>query len=206
MQLNNYFMSETVSTSSYIFQRMEDIKAITAQLNFVSERYSPEALQQSPAEGMWSVAQVLDHLNGYNRYYLSAIEAQMEKPAQPDPELTYRAGWLGEYFTKLMLPPVPGKKPVKMKTPRGHEPASFPDPEAMIREFISGEEKLLMLLEKSRETNLERVRIPISLNRFIRLKLGDTFHFMIAHQQRHFLQMQKILDNVNMPLKTKRVC
>ena len=92
-----------------------------------------------------------------------------------------------------------------MKSPKDHEPAAFPDLEAMIREFILGEEKLLMLLEKAREINLERVRIPVSLNRFIRLKLGDTFHFLIAHQQRHFLQIQQILDNANLPLKTKGV-
>jgi hypothetical protein len=196
-------MSEPVSSSAFISQRMEEIKALTAQLHNVSAKYSREALQQSPAEGKWSVAQVLQHLNGYNRYYLAAIAAQLDKPAQPPARETYRAGWLGTYFTKLMLPPVPGKKPVKMKSPKDHEPDSFPDPDAMIREFISGEAKLLMLLEKSREINLERVRIPVSLNRFIRLKLGDTFHFLIAHQQRHFLQMQQILANVNLPLKTK---
>ncbi len=198
-------MSDPVSTSGFISQRKEEIKMLTEQLKLVSEKYSPETLRQSPAEGKWSVAQVLDHLNGYNRYYLSAIEAQLHKPAHPHAQETYRAGWLGDYFTKLMLPPAPGKKTVKMKSPKDHEPAAFPDPEAMIREFNFGEEKLLMLLEKAREINLERVRIPVSLNRFIRLKLGDTFHFLIAHQQRHFLQIQQILDNVNMPLKTKGV-
>lgn len=198
-------MSDPVSTSVFISQRKEEIKALMAQLKLVSEKYSQEALGQSPAEGKWSVAQVLDHLNGYNRYYLAAIEAQLDKPVLPHAQETFRAGWLGEYFTKLMLPPAPGKKTVKMKSPRDHQPASFPDPEVMIHEFISGEEKLLMLLEKSREINLGRVRIPISLNRFIRLKLGDTFHFLIAHQQRHFLQMQQILGNVNLPLKTKGV-
>jgi DinB superfamily len=198
-------MSGQVSTSAFISQRMEEVEALKAQLNIMSEGYNREAFLHSPAEGMWSVAQVLDHLNGYNRYYLAAIKAQLDKPAQPPAQKTYRAGWLGDYFTKLMLPSAPGKKTVKMKSPKEYEPASFPDPESMIREFISGEEKLIMLLEKSRAINLERVRIPISLNRFIRLKLGDTFHFLIAHQQRHFLQMQKILDNANMPLKTTEI-
>jgi len=198
-------MSDPVSSSGFISQRKEEIKVLTAQLKIVSEKYSPEALRQSPAEGKWSVAQVLDHLNGYNRYYLAAIKAQLDKPAQPPAQVTYRAGWLGDYFTKLMLPPAPGKKTVKMKSPKDHEPASFPDPEAMISEFISGEEKLLMLLEKSREINLGRVRIPISLNRFIRLKLGDTFHFLVAHQQRHFSQIQQILEKVNLPLKTTEI-
>jgi uncharacterized damage-inducible protein DinB len=198
-------MSDPVSASTFISQRRVEIEELTAQLKILSEKYDPEFLRQSPAAGKWSVTQVLDHLNGYNRYYLSAIETQLNKPAQPPAKVTYRAGWLGDYFTKLMLPTAPGKKTVKMKSPKEYEPASFPDPEATIREFISGEEKLLMLLEKSREINLGRVRIPISLNRFIRLKLGDTFHFLIAHQQRHFLQIQKILDNINLPLKTTEI-
>jgi DinB superfamily len=198
-------MTDPVSSAGFISQRQEEIKVLTAQLKILTEKYSAEALRQTPAEGNWSVAQVLDHLNGYNRYYLAAIEAQMDKPARPLPQSMYRAGWLGAYFTKLMLPAVPGKKPVKMKSPKEHEPASFPDPETMIREFISGEEKLLMLLEKSREINLGKVRIPISLNRFIRLKLGDTFHFLIAHQQRHFLQIRQILENINLTLKTTEI-
>ena len=198
-------MSDPVSSSGFISQRQEEIKVLTAQLKILTEKYSNEALRQSPAEGKWSVAQVLDHLNGYNRYYLAAIEAQMDKPARPRPQSTYRAGWLGAYFTKLMLPAVPGKKPVKMKSPKDYEPASSPDPETMIREFISGEEKLLMFLEKSREINLGKVRIPISLNRLIRLKLGDTFHFLVAHQQRHFFQIRQILENINLPLKATEI-
>ena len=196
-------MSDPVSASGFISQRKEEIKALMAELKLVSEKYSLEVLRQSPAAGKWSVAQVLDHLNGYNRYYIAAIEAKLDKPGQPHAQVTFRAGWLGDYFTKLMLPPIQGKRTVKMKSPKDHEPASFPDPEAMIREFISGQVKLLLLLEKTRGINLGKVRIPVSINRFIRLKLGDTFHFLIAHQQRHFMQMQQILDNVNLPIKNK---
>ena len=103
-------MSDPVSTSDFISQRKEEIKVLTEQLKFVSEKYSPETLRRSPAEGKWSVAQVLDHLNGYNRYYLAAIEAQLDKPAHPHAQETLSGRMAGRLFYKVDVASGAGKK------------------------------------------------------------------------------------------------
>jgi hypothetical protein len=94
-----------------------------------------------------------------------------------------------------MLPAEERQKSRKMKSPKDHIPPKNPDAEKEINEFINGEKTLLLQLEKARRVNLMKTRVPISLNRFIKLQLGDTFHFLVAHQQRHFLQIQEILKN-----------
>ena len=38
-----------------------------------------------------------------------------------------------------------------------------------------------------------KIRISISISRFVKLKLGDTFRFLIAHEQRHFVQVARTL-------------
>ena len=63
----------------------------------------PEILMSKPAPGSWSVAQVLDHLNSYGKYYLPLIEAKL-KGYKGDPSGYFTPGFLGNYFTKSMLP------------------------------------------------------------------------------------------------------
>jgi hypothetical protein len=49
------------------------------------------------------------------------------------------------------------------------------------------------MLEQSKKINLNKARVPISIAKFIKLKLGDVFGFLIAHNQRHILQAERAL-------------
>ncbi|HEX6179872.1 MAG TPA: DinB family protein, partial [Chitinophagaceae bacterium] len=104
---------------------LEDLQADTRQIILATSyllQEDPERLVQQPAPGKWSVAQVIEHLNSYGRYYLPAIELAMnERSNSPDPVFT--PGWLGDYFTKSMLPKN-GEITNKMQTPKGHRPAA----------------------------------------------------------------------------------
>ena len=62
-----------------------------------------------------------------------------------------------------------------------------------IQEFEQQEVWLLQLLDKAGEVNINRIRIPISIAPFIKLKIGDVFGFIIAHHQRHFVQIENTL-------------
>ena len=59
------------------------------------------------------------------------------------------------------------------------------------KQFLAHQEELLRLVQAAGRADLGRVRVPISLTPLIRLKLGDTFRFVIAHQQRHFQQIAR---------------
>ena len=52
---------------------------------------------------------------------------------------------------------------------------------------------LVDLLESAKSKNIGSIRTPISISRFIKLKVGDTFRFLIAHEQRHFVQIENVL-------------
>ena len=156
------------------------------------ENFSDYELRLAPAPDKWSAAQVLEHLNIYSRYYHRAIEEQLHLD-QTEPAVLFTPGWLGNYFTRLMKPRKDNTLSRKMKAPASAKPAEQPDGKAMLREFISHQHQLLLLLQIAETVNIGQIRIPTSLNKYIRLKLGDTFRFLIAHEQRHFIQISQTL-------------
>ena len=185
----NKFKSEEL-----INELQADVKQIIAAAEHL-QTADPVKLNYCPAEGAWSVAQVLEHLNAYNRYYLPAIENSMiasTKPATP----WFKAGWIGNYFTKLMRPGYNGKIKYKMKAPKNHTPKLVVDAKAVLKAFNDQQIELLRLLEDAKYKNIGSIRTPISISRFIKLKTGDTFRFLIAHEQRHFLQIKQTLQSL----------
>lgn len=150
-------------------------------------------LEYSPGPASWSIAQVLEHLNVYARHYIAEIEKKLHFH-HTSPEENFRSGWLGNYFSNLMKPASVQQPIKKMQAPKNAIPSSSPDAKAMLDEFIAHQHHLSNLLQISRHANLGKIRIPTSLSRMIRLKLGDTFRFVIAHEQRHLQQIQKLVD------------
>lgn len=177
---------------------LENLKTDTRQIVLQSNRLlheDPEVLVQTPGETRWSVTQVIEHLNSYGRYYLPLIQEALNN-RKFLPNEFYKPGWLGDYFTNSMLPKKDGQIKNKMQAPKGHRPTHDLDNDTVLKEFIEQEHLLLELLEQATSTNLERVRVPISISRFIKLQLGDTIRFLIAHHQRHFVQVQKTLQEL----------
>lgn len=158
----------------------------------------PQKLNVEPAPGSWSAAQCLAHLNAYGDYYLPAIEKaiQQAKQAGSTPAVEFRSSWLGAYFTKLMQP----DSKTKMKSPANAIPPTFLNPAEALAQFIDQQERMLKLIDAARTVNLNEVRIPISIAQWIRLKLGDTFGFYIAHHRRHVLQAERALEAVSNPV------
>jgi DNA-binding transcriptional ArsR family regulator len=62
--------------------------------------------------------------------------------------------------------------------------------------FIEKQEELLKIIDLAADVDLKRVRIPISISKIIRLRLGDALLFVCYHNQRH---MQQILNLINHP-------
>lgn len=156
----------------------------------------PAKMLQQPQPGSWSVAQCLEHLNSYGRYYLPAIRQSINAAKQEGANRNgkFKSSWIGNFFTEMMLPKGEAKTVKKMKAPKNHIPLLQLDSDAVLAEFIDQQEKMLQLLEEAKTIDLRKARTPISISRFIKLPVGDTFRFMIAHNYRHILQAERALD------------
>jgi hypothetical protein len=146
------------------------------------------------------VAQILEHLNIYSRYYITAIEQKLHLN-QSGPNVDFVPGWLGNYFTKLMKPKEDNTLVKKMKAPKDAVPSAQQNATAMLQEFVSHQHHLLNLLQIAKTANLDYNRVPTSLSKFISLKLGDTFRFFVGHEQRHFLQINGVVSMLQQKAK-----
>lgn len=178
-----------VNSASLLSQLQADVRELILQATRLQELPS-RLLETAPAPGSWSAAQAIDHLNIYAEYYVSAIEKSLHGH-NSSPSVVFRAGWLGDYFTRLMKTDSSGNPRRKMKAPAKAIPAVSPDAVRVINGFIRHQHQLLNLLDICRHADLQKIRIPISINRYIRLRLGDTLRFVIAHQQRHMQQAMR---------------
>lgn len=181
---------KSISQHSLINQLTEKVEQHMALVTKVYQNLDTSTLAAPSATGGWSIAQCFAHLNSYGDYYLPQIQQRIIKHTPPSSDHLFKSSWLGNYFTQLMLP---GEKMKKMKTFKAHVPVAQPDAHAAVAEFLHQQETLLHLLKQAREKNLNAIRIPISISAIIRLKLGDVFGFIIAHNERHLAQAARNL-------------
>jgi len=184
-------MKQTES-SVFIQQLQAEVRQLILSANRLM-RMDPELLTTQPAEDKWNVAQVLEHLNSYSHYYLPELKKGLRSHKDPVP--FFKPGFLGGYFTKMMQPKE-GKVTNKMKAPKGHRPAGDIDIQPALHLFIAQQHELIELLELAKKKNINAIRIPISISRIIKLKMGDVFAFLIAHEQRHFVQIQNVIASL----------
>jgi hypothetical protein len=137
----------------------------------------------------WSVLECLEHMNLYGDFYLPQIESKI-KNSTTKTDLEFKSGILGNYFAKSMLPK---EKLNKMKTFKDKNPLNANLDKTVIDKFLNQQIKLLDLLNQSRNVSLNKVKIPISISSLIKLKLGDTFQFLINHILRHLKQIDRII-------------
>ncbi|CAD0225488.1 DinB family protein [Chryseobacterium sp. JV274] len=173
---------------------LDELKEITRQhLQYaqILTQKTEEELNFRPSTDNWSTLECLEHLNRYGDFYIPEISRNISS-AGKSPQSYFRPGILGNYFAKSMIPK---EKMNKMKTFKTMNPIHSQINKGVIDTFIKQQEKLLELLEDARQTDLEKVKTNISISKLIKLKLGDTFRFVIYHNARHIRQIQKIVGS-----------
>ena len=89
---------------------------------------------------------------------------------------------------------LPGEKVKKMKTFKSMNPSGSKLDKNVLTRFISQQKKILELLDRSRKVSLNKTKTSISISKFIKLKLGDTFRVVIYHNERHVEQARRVMS------------
>lgn len=184
-------MSATFNSIVLLEQLQQQVKRLAATVEEKLHHLPEPVLLLPPAQDKWSAIQCLEHLNTYSRYYLPQLAKAIEEGhvRQQYAVISFRSGWLGNWFTKTMQPKPDGSLPMRMQSPRNaRPPASGLDAGKVIEEFLAGQQQLISLLQQAENVNLQQLRVPTSLGKWLKLSLGDTFRFFIAHEERHVLQ------------------
>ncbi len=179
--------SSTMQSEQLIQSLIEQTRRIINQAEQL-KTLDNQSLNWKEHESSWSILECLEHLNLYGDFYLPEIEAKI-KAYTGNSELDFRPGLLGNYFAQSMLPK---EKLNKMKTFKDKNPLNSALDRTTIDRFLSQQMRLLHLLSESRKVSLNKVKVPTTITKLIRLKLGDAFPFVINHNIRHFKQIENV--------------
>ncbi|MBK0401784.1 DinB family protein [Adhaeribacter sp. BT258] len=151
-----------------------------------------EKLNQRPANGGWSLLECLEHLNRYSNYYNPALEKALatNSSAKGNSEITLT--WIGKKSVEMIAP----NNTKKHKTMKKMNPQGSLLHASVVDEFLKNQQQLLSLLQKSGQTDLGKKAVPVEFFRLLKMNIGETLLFMVLHEQRHFLQLQRILAEV----------
>lgn len=182
-------------------QLTEEVQQLIDTIEAIND-LNEEVLCAQPQQNKWSLAQIVEHLNTYNRYYIPLISNALQQIREERVLPVVKSGFLGGYFIKTMYAEVVtrGEVPNKMKTVKKHHPGNTLDVNAVLSEFLRAEDQLLGLIGKIGNKDLSRVKVPITLSKYIKISVGDALRFLIAHQIRHRLQIQDTLSVVAQPV------
>ncbi|HEY0977930.1 MAG TPA: DinB family protein [Flavobacteriales bacterium] len=154
-------------------------------------------LTTAPGPKRWSVLEVIAHLNILGGHYHERLRKVYSDGVGFGKEDGFRSGYWGEKMTRTMQPKADGGIPWKMRTMARFEPRTVSSAPDELQRFHVLLVDLQRLLERARILGLEGPRITSTLGPIFRFKPGDAFRFTIAHQERHFLQIERTLAEID---------
>ncbi|MEP4095590.1 DinB family protein [Reichenbachiella sp.] len=158
------------------------------------ESLSKEELNYKPTQEQWSVLECIEHLNIADAHYIGQFDKKLEDAITSD-NPKFKPGWIGNYFVKMIKPREDGTIPSPMKTMRKFIPEVNVQYDTLGK-FIEDQEKLIDALEKSKALDLNKIKITSAIGPIVTFKLGDAFRFLIGHNQRHIIQAQRVLQQL----------
>lgn len=181
-----------IAASTLIDDLIARTEANAAAVSEFAKRTDGE-LNRKPAQDSWSVLECIEHLNLYGDFYIPAMAQKIRQATKSRQQAAFRSGWFGNYFAKSMLPQ---EKSKKVKTFKDKDPSGSLLDRSVLDRFLDQQKELVDLLKQAEEVNLSRVRVPMSISKLIRLRLGDTFRIVIYHNQRHIVQAGKVISSL----------
>ncbi|WP_158960827.1 DinB family protein [Myroides fluvii] len=174
---------------------LSNLLELTHQIKREAQAFQalPDSLLSTrPQPASWSILECMEHLNRYGYFYIPEITIKINTSPYTTPSKVFKSGYLGNYFAKSMLPKA---KLNKMKTFKSMNPSTSKVDREVLSIFIQQQNSLIALLEQAKTVDLNKTKTSISISKWIKLRLGDTFKIVVFHNLRHLKQAQNIVNN-----------
>ena len=148
---------------------------------------APDALTRRPADGGWSIAEVLEHLIVSADSYLKPLRAIVQRkehaPAQSDG--TWKPSLMGGLLAQSL------RNPRKLPAPKGYKPGPSPR-SRVLEEFLARQEDVGRLIAEAGTMDWRRVRMSSPVVPLLRMNLGDALTILVVHAERHAGQIERV--------------
>lgn len=181
-----------VDTENLLNDLTEVVNANTRQTR-IFLNLSLEQLNHKPGPDRWSILECIEHLNLYAAFYIPETKARIRQTKHKKPAPRFKSGFLGDYFANSMLPKAKMKT---MKTFKDKNPNGRMLDLQVLHQFIAYQEEWLQILAAAKAINLNKTKCALTIP-ILKLRLGDTFRFIFAHDQRHIAQAHRLAAQFN---------
>jgi hypothetical protein len=156
-----------------------------------------------PQKDSWNIQEVLSHLNRYSSYYHHFFIDKINNTKFKSVKENFVSSPLGKSAWRSMKLGRANNIKRKFKAPKNFNPSADPTilDKAPVNIFLEKQMEMMNILEEANAVNLKKVKIPISISKLVRLRLGDALMFVIYHNERHVQQINNILAHPNFPKK-----
>lgn len=188
-------------------QLIEELKRITqTNIDLLKKKFSHLNEQQKnwrKDNDSWSLNEIFAHLNEFSSYYHPAFASKINRTRFKEPKDIFISSPLGRSAWKSMKLGNAQNIKRKFKSPRAYNPLNNTDlvTGTDIETFQNGQLELLTIIDKAATVNMRKVKIPISISKIVRLKLGDALLYVVYHNERHIQQALNILNHAKFPKK-----
>ena len=149
-----------------------------------------QQLERRPAEGSWSVAEVLEHLLVANELFLAPVAALVQAaPRDPAaPARPWRPTRLGAFFIRTVerSKPLAAPKALRPQTPRAD----------VLEKYLAFDARFASVLADAADRDWNKLRFAPPLAKWVplRFNVGDGFRFHAGHVRRHLAQVERAVS------------
>lgn len=162
--------------------------AALARLRALAAVLPADAAGRRPADGGWSPAECVAHLNLTSRAFVPILRAGLDEArrlGQPAPSRLSRDffGWL---ISKIAGP----SRRFKSRTPASFVPAGERPMAELVAEFERLQADHVACVREADGLPIDRVKVPSPFEARLRYSLYSALTLIPAHQQRHLIQAE----------------
>lgn len=187
-------MPPSVSQQAHRAALLNDNRAVIARIRDAVSGVAPEAMTRRPADGGWSIAEVLEHLIVAADSYLAVLRAltQRRDNKSADANATWKPTVGGGLLAWSL------RSPRKLRAPRGYKPGPSPRPR-VLEEFLQRQEEVGRFLVEAGQLDWRHVRMRSPVASILRMNLGDALTVLVVHAQRHAGQIERVKAAIGAP-------
>lgn len=192
-------MTSSELISQLILVTNDNRRYVEKKLSFLSANQ----LNWQKSTDSWSVKQTLIHLNEYARFYHTEFVKRIEQTRFKEPIPQFVSSPLGKSAWKSMKLGNANNVKRRFHSPKQYNPLvnNQLNEDDTVVNFLKNQLELVHILDSAKQVNLRKVKIPISISKIIRLRLGDALQFVIYHNERHIQQIKNTISQPGFPAK-----
>ncbi|HLW40066.1 MAG TPA: DinB family protein [Brumimicrobium sp.] len=156
-----------------------------------------------PSKESWNIKEILAHLNSYSEYYNDLLIKKLNKHKTKVSKEYFVSSPLGRSAWKSMKLGRANNVKRKFRATKPYNPTLSPEliTEDVMERFLNHQEEMVSILETAKVANLKKIKIPMSISKLIRLRMGDALMFITYHTERHVQQIKNTINHPKFPKK-----